>query len=259
MRFLSSIILILFAQSLFGQNKPITYSNSLNAYYNKSALNKAPFFEPKINIITLNADSTFEFWSMPNASCFTWSQYKGTWKKEKDTIQFYDNYEIFENDMRVTYKKDNKQEYHINFFTDRNSEFKNKEIKIQYVYDNNAHLEDVEKIFYLNTINEIKISFHDIPNHDKLAAIRIEYLLNDKEKRFGYLTENEILNLKKGDLSNIIGVEFIENPKKETVYRKIKGVIKNNAIVVVSTKKNKTTLPDYHREIMFENSYALDK
>jgi hypothetical protein len=254
-RFMPSIILILFAQSLFGQ----TYRNSLNAYYNKSNLSGNAFFEPKINEITFNTDSTFEFWSRPNMSCFTWHQYKGTWKKEKDTILFYDNYEVVENDMRVTYNKNNKQKYRISFFTDKNSGFKNKEIKIQYVYDYNAHLEDSEKILYLNTNNVIEIPFHDIPNHDKLAAIRIEYLLNYKEKRFGYLTENHTINVRNGDLPNVIGVELVENPKKEIVYRKIKAVIQNNTIVIVSTTKNKTMLPDYHEEIMFEDSYALDK
>lgn len=265
--FILSIILILFGQLLFAQDKPVSFSNLQNAYYNKdtsNAIKDGPlkglnYFEPKVNEITLNTDSTFDFWSKPNVSCFTWQEYKGTWKKSKDTIVFYDNYEITENDIRVTYKKDSEHKYHIHFFTDKKSELKNKEIKTQYVYDYDAHLDDFEKLLHINKNNEIEISFQDISSIDKLAAIRIEYLLNDGQKRFGYLTQNNILNKKNGDLPNIIRVEFVENPKKEIVYRTIKGIVQNGALVIVSTAKSKVTLPDYHSEIMFEKSYALDK
>ncbi|HTD97810.1 MAG TPA: hypothetical protein VK668_00920 [Mucilaginibacter sp.] len=259
MRPILTVILTLFIVVAFGQGKHLTYINYQNAYYNKSTLKEDAFFESKINEITLKADSTFEFWSRPNMSCFTWREYKGNWKKEKDTILFYDNYEVVENNMKVTYKKSNKRKYHINFFTDKNCDFTNKEIKIQYIYDYNAHLEDTGKTFYINTNSVIEIPFQEIPNHNKLAAIRIEYLLNDKEKRYGFLTENKTLNIKNGDLPNVIGVELIENPRKEIVYRKIKAVIQNNTIIIVSTTKSKVTLPDYHEEIMFENSYALNK
>ena len=265
--FISSTILIFFGQILFAQNKLVTYSNPQNAYYNKdisNSLKEGPlkglyFFEPKVNEITLNTDSTFDFWSRPNVSCFTWQEYKGTWKKSKDTILFYYNYEIAENDMRVTYKKNSEHKYNIHFSTDKKSGLKNKEIKIQYVYDYDAHLEDFEKILNLDRNNELEISFQDITSINKLAAIRIEYLLNDEQKRFGYLTQNKIINKKNSDLPNIIRVEFVENPKKEIVYRTIKGIVQNGVLVIVSTAKSKTTLTDYHSEIMFEKSYALDK
>jgi len=254
-----TIILTFFILAVRGQSKLITYSNDLNAYYNKSNLNTDAFLELKINEITLNTDSTFEFWSRPNVSCFTWHQYKGTWKKVEDTVLFYDNYEVVENDMRAAYKKDGKQRYHISFSTDKNSGFRNKDIKIQYVYDYNAHLGDIEKTFYLNANNVIEIPFQDIPNLIKLAAIKIEYQLSSEEKRFGYLTENKFLNIKNRDLPNIIGVEFVETPKTEIVHRTIKGIIRNNALSIISTIKTQTTLPDYHDEIMFENSYTLNK
>lgn len=266
-RFISSIILIFFGQILFAQSKSITYSNLQNAYYNKdtsNALKDGPlkglaFFEPKVNEIILNTDSTFDFWSRPNVSCFTWQEYKGTWKKLKDTILFYDNYEVDENDVRVTYKRNGEHKYHIYFTTDKKSELENKEIKIQYVYDYNTNLKGVEKILHLNKNNELEISFQDISSIDNLTAIRIEYLLNNEQKRFGYLTQNKILNIKNGDLPNIIRVEFVENPRKEIVYRTIKGVARDNILVIFSTSKSKITLPDYHGDIKFEADYTLDK
>ncbi|MFD1258719.1 hypothetical protein ACFQ3S_18070 [Mucilaginibacter terrae] len=265
--FISSTILIFFGQILFAQNKLVTYSNLQNAYYNKDTSNAVKdgplkglaFLEPKVNEITLNTDSTFDFWSRPNVSCFTWRKYKGTWKKSRDTVLFYDNFEVVENDVRVIYKKNNEPIYHIRFFTDKNSELNNRVIKVQYIYDFNFHLEDIEKLFYLNVNNEIEIPFQDILNRDKLAAVRIEYLLDNKQKRFSYLTQNGTVNIKESDLPNVIGVEFVENPKKEIVYRTIKGLVKNGAMVIVSTIKSKISLPDYHSEIMFEKSYTLDK
>ena len=61
------------------------------------------------------------------------------------------------------------------------------------------------------------------------------------------------------NISNIINVEFIERPQKEIVYRTIRAVVKNDTLTIVSSSKTKTILPDYHREIEFEDSYSLNK
>ena len=127
------------------------------------------------------------------------------------------------------------------------------------MYDYDAHLKDTEKTFHLNSKNTIEIPFKDISSQDKLSAIRIEYLLNYKENRFGYLTENKITNVKDCDLPNSIEVEFIENPRRETVYRTIKAVTKNNTLIIVSQTRKETTVPDYYPKIVFENSYTSGK
>jgi hypothetical protein len=249
-------ILLLFALQSSGQKFPLTFTN-----YGKpmAAFAKDTFYSSKIHEITLSSDFTFEFWSRQSISCFTWHHYEGTWKKEKDTLLFSDNYEIVENDTRSTYCKDSRPSFFIAFKTDKNSELRNKAIKIQFVYDYDAHLEDSEKVFTLKTDNTLDIPFKSIPNLSKLAAIRIEYQLNYKEKRYSYLTENNMINIKIADIPNLINVEFVENPKKEIVHRTIKGVIKKDTLVIVSTSKTATTLPDYHGQIEFEDSYTLLK
>lgn len=103
------------------------------------------------------------------------------------------------------------------------------------------------------------ILFKDVPNLDKIAALRIEYLLNFTEKRYTYLTENKTVNIKENDLPNIINVEFIERPKKEIVYRTITALVKKDKLKIISISKTKTTLPDYKSEIQFEESYSLKK
>lgn len=267
-QFIATLLLILATagQTVYGQTKAITFSNDLNAYYNQTrpkdtlkGLAGFRFFEPKINEITLNPDATFEFWSRPNMSCFTWHSYKGTWKKNNDTLLFYDNYQVEENDTKATYKKGSRQEFLITFKTDKGSILKNKSIKINYEYDYDAHIDSPEKVFTLNENNSVVISYKDIPNLDKLAAIRIEYLLNYTEKRYNYLTENKTINRKEGDVPNIIEVEFVEKPKKEIVYRTIKAVVKSDTLKIVSSSKTKIILPDYYRDIEFEDSYSLNK
>lgn len=256
-----TLILTTLGQATYGQDKVITFSNSLNAYYTKAKPKDTllRFFDPKINQITLNPDASFEFWSRPNVSCFTWHSYKGTWKKNNDTLIFNDSYQVEENDTKATYKRDSRSEFVITFRTDKNSVLNNKSIKIQYEYDYDAHLDIPEKTFYLNTNNSLVIPYKDIPNLDKLAAIRIEYLLNYTEKRYNYLTENKTINVKQGNIPNIISVEFIERPLKEIVYRTIRAVVKNEILIIVSNSKTKTILPDYYRDIEFEESYTLDK
>jgi hypothetical protein len=261
-----TLTLVFAGQTIYGQDKAITFSNNLNAYYNQTrpkdtlkGLAGFRFFEPKINEITLNTDATFEFWSRPNMSCFTWHSYKGSWKKDNDTLLFYDNYQVEENDTKVTYVRGSKQEFVLTFKTDKGSALKNRIIKIQYEYDYDAHIDSPEKIFTLNSNNSIVIPYKDVPNLDKLAAIRIEYLLNYTDKRYNYLTENKTINVKQSEVPNIIDVEFLESPKKEIVYRTIKAVVQNDTLKIVSSSKTKTILPDYYRDIEFEDSYSLNK
>lgn len=264
-QFIVTLLLILTTagQKIYGQTKAITFRNNLNAYYSetrpKDSLIGFRFFEPKINEITLNPDATFEFWSRPHMSCHTWHSYKGTWKRVKDTIFFYDNYQVDELDTRATYKKDSKKQFIITFKTDKNSDLKNRNIKVQYWYDYDAHLENPETTFTLTADNSVVIPFADIPNLDKLASIRVEYLLNFTEKRYNFLTENKTANVKQADIPNIINVEFVEKPKKEIVYRTIKSVVKDGNLKILSTTKTTVSLPDYYRDIEFEDSYAISK
>lgn len=264
-QFIATLLFLLLTvgQTMYGQTKAIIFRNDLNAYYSetrqKDTLKGFSFFKPKINEITLNPDASFEFWSRPNMSCFTWHSYKGTWKRDKDTIFFYDNYEVDELDTRATYKKDSKKEFVITFKTDKNLGLKNRNIKIQYWYDYDAHLETPETNFTLTADNSVTIPFADIPNLDKLASIRVEYLLNFTEKRFDFLTENKTANVIQADIPNIINVLFVEKPKKEIVYRTIKSIEKDGNLKILSVTKTTVNLPDYHRNIEFEDSYALSK
>jgi hypothetical protein len=254
-----TILFFLTGQITYGQDGSIKYSNDANAYYSRKAQQRDTFFASKINEITLNLNSTFQFWSRPHASCFTWHHYDGTWKKDKDSLFFFDNYQVEERDTRVKYKKGPRQEFVISFKTDKNSALKNRSIKIQYEYDFDAHIDSREKIFHLNAGNAVIIPYKDIPNLHKLASIRIEYLLNYTEKRYHFLTESNTVNIKQGDIPNIIKVEFIERPQKEIVYRTIRAVVKNDKLMIVSSSKTKTILSDYRGEIEFENSYTSDK
>ena len=247
--------LFLCSLTALGQKNTLTFTN----YGQPIPFGRDTFYSNKIHEITLNPDLTYDFWSRPYISCHTWRHHKGTWKKAKDTLIFLDNYEVIERDTRTTYNNDCSSFFSINFKTDKNDVLKNREIKVQFFYDFHSHLEDSVRELTFNLNNTLQIPYSDIPNFSQLASIRIEYLLNGTEKRYDFLTENNTVNVKKGDIPNIIVVEFVEAPKKEVVYRTIKGIIQKGTLVIISATKTKINLPDYYPEIEFEDKYELRK
>ena len=253
---LKILFFILFTQYLFSQEKSVVYVNSAKAYYDKPKnyfSNETTFCD-----LTINSNFTFSFYSRPNLSCFTWKEIKGKWKKEKNIYTFSSQYEVKENDTRFTFSKDEKKRYFLKFRTDKKAELKNRNIEIEYMYDFDAKIEDVEKTMNFNQNNSIEIPFDEIPNLDKLASIRIKYELNSSEIRYAYITENKTVNIKEKDIPNVVEIEFVEFPKKEIVYRTTIGKIENEKLEIVSSKLTKPTLPYYLREIGFEKYYKIE-
>jgi len=254
---LKALILILFTQFLFSQEKSIVYENDAKSYYNKNYSwnsNDLSFCD-----LTISPDSTFSFYCRPNISCFSWHEIKGKWKIKKNIYTFLSQYEVSEKDMRFTFNNDSEKRYLLKFKTDKKSELKNRSIKIEYVYDYDAKIDDFEKIMSFNQNNSIDIPYTEIPNLDKLAAIRIEYQLNSSERRYGYITENKMVNIKVKDIPNVVEIEFVEEPKKEIVYRTTIGKLENEKIEIISSTKTNTSLPDYIIDIGFEKYYQLRK
>lgn len=252
------LFLILLTQCVFAQNKPLVFRNNIGAYHDYVSdfdnLNELTFSE-----ITINPNSTFSFYSRPYVSCLTWKEVKGKWKKQNELYMFFSQYEIVENDTRFFLKQDSNNRYLFRFKTDKNSELKNRMIKIEYVYDFDDKLDDFEKEFILNQDNSVEILFSEIPNLEKLASIKVDYQLSVNKRRYAYITENKTVNLKESDIPNVIEIEFIEKPKKEIVYRTIKGKIDNGKLEIISSEKTKSKLPDCSQEIGFERYYELEK
>jgi hypothetical protein len=256
MRALFIIAFFLFAQHINAQKMSLTYTN----YGTPIVFGKDSIRTNKIHEIIVHPDSTFEFWSRPlPASCLTWHGYKGTWGIEKDTLVFLDRYEVMENDVQVSYQKNITSAFLISFKTDKNSVLTTRKIKLQFVYDFKENLENIDSVFDLSMHNTLTIPFKSIPNFNQLASLKVEYQLNAKDKRSGYLTTNHTVNVRHGDIPNIINVQFVEVPKKETIYRTFKGVFKENTIVIISSNKTRCSLPDYWQDIEFESSYKLTK
>ncbi|GEC77917.1 hypothetical protein [Flavobacterium aquatile] len=251
--------LILSTQFLFAQEKPIVFENNAKAYSNKNFdefSNERSFCD-----LTISQDSTFSFYSRPHLSCYTWNEIKGKWKKEKNIYTFLSEYQVTENDTRLTFAKDSTKKYLLKFATDKKSTLKNRSIKIVYMYDFYAEIkiDDIEKIMSFNQDNSIEIPFDEIPNHEKLASFRIEYFLSASEKRYQYITESKMVNVKERDIPNIVEIEFVEQPKKEMVYRTTIGKLEGDKLEIVSSVKTKPSLPEYLTEIGFEKYYELRK
>lgn len=251
------IFLILLSQSLFCQEKAVVYENDATAYWNKSR-NEFSNEETYCDL-TINPDSTFSFYSRPAMSCFTWHEIEGKWKKRNEIYTFSSQYEVSENDTRISYNQNSSKKFLLKFKTDKNSELMNRNIKIEYLYDFDSKLEDVEKSMNFNQNNIIEIQFSEIPNFDKLASIRILYLLNSKDRRDGYITKNKYVNVREVEIPNVVEIEFVEIPKKETIYRTTIAKLHNGKLEIISNDKTKTTLPEYLSEIGFEKYYNLRK
>lgn len=256
-KYLITILMIGLVHGLHAQVKSVTYTNSLNAYYSDTTSKKFYPLEPTINKITLNSDATYEMLSQPSIGCLTWREYHGRWDKHGDTILLKDSYVVYEKDNKLSFSKDNRDEYYIRLLV-KGRRLSNTRIKVGYVYDFDSKLKDIDTVGLLNNRNEIAISFKDVPNRDKLASIRITYNFNN-EKRDVFLTTGEVPNIRHGDIPNMIEAELIENPKKEIIYRTVKAIIKNNTISAISISKTTTQLHDYFDELKFADNYTLVK
>jgi len=247
------IISLIIGQSAFGQNTPISFVNYADNKENSEILFE---LDERISEITLKTENEFEFWSRPNVSCLTWREYNGTWKRENDTIIFFDQYDVMENDVKFTFQNNpNNEKFKIYFATDKNSELKKTEIKIQFVYDYDADLKDIDLKANLDNSGNIEIPFTNIPNLKDLASIRYELILPNNHKRYGYITENNTVNKKQKDLQNCIEVTLVEQPKKETIFRVTKAILMDGKLKVISSSKTKSYLPDYMSELVFKEVY----
>lgn len=169
------------------------------------------------------------------------------------------NYEVVENDIRFVFNHDTVERYRFKFSTNKKTELINRQIKVSYVYDFDAHIDGLENIIYLKEGNTIEIPYADVPNRQHLASIRIEYYLNSQEKRYGWITEYNVLNVKKGDVPNVVEVEFVKTPKRETVHRTIKAIIDDEVLKILSSTKTRASLPDFYPEMHLADKYYLRK
>jgi len=247
------VISLFLTLEVVAQVKPITYSNRGQALKTKTGT----FYSNKIHDIILSPDATFKFWSRPGTSCFLWRSLEGTWKKNNDTLYFSDEYQIDQDDVTSSYRKNKRQSFFLDFRTDKRHPLDNKQIQITYIYDYNSHLTDIPRYLTLTAKNTLEIPFKDIPKYNQLASIKIEYQLNDSLKRNDYLTTNRFVNLRQHDIPNIISVIFVERPKSEMIQRVTTGVIRNGKLFIVSTEKSVSKLKDYGENFEFEDGYVL--
>lgn len=251
------LFLFFFTQYLFSQEDPTVYENDSKAYYNEifnEFSNERSFCD-----LSLFPNHTFSFYSRPHLSCSTWQEVKGNWTKRKNIYTFLSQYEVVENDTRFKFNSDSLKRYLLKFRTDKKSELKNRIIKIQFMYDFDSELDDINKTMSLNESDAIEIPFLGIFNQDKLASIRIEYQLSSSEKRYSYITENKTVNIKEKDIPNVIEIVFVEKPIKEIVYRTTVGKLEGERLEIISSTKTKPNLPEYLQEIGFEKYYQLRK
>lgn len=252
MRPLFLSILFLLAQRASAQMIPLTFLNYPATYSKVTGV--------KVHEIKINPDSSFTYRSVPLIGCKPWYVWKGTWNKKEDTLLLTDNYELEEDNVRVNYQKDSSASFRIHFKTDKNVLLTPKTVYTRYYWDFGTRGEDSVVELNIGDMSTLVIPFSSIPHFDKLSAMAVEYPWNAKENRIAYLTENKFLNRKEVDIPNVINVEFVEIPKKEIVYRTTKCMIQKEKLIIISSTKTKSTLPERRREMLeFDPTYPLKK
>lgn len=217
-------------------------------------------YDERISSIHFTTDKDFEFWSRPMVSCLTWKEYKGTWVSKNDTIIFSDQFEVHETDSKFQFSNQEANEFYLlKFKTDKNSNLQNKKIEVQFVYDFDSEFDDVKLDTVLDQNANLKIPYYKIPNQNKLASIRFEIHLENKEKRYNYITEYQTVNKKTKDLPNQITIILIEHPKKEIVYRTTKALYFDHKLKVISTEKTKSIYDDFLENLLFKDFYEFSK
>ncbi|CAM1361733.1 conserved hypothetical protein [Tenacibaculum litopenaei] len=252
------IISLLIGYPVFGQNTPISFVNNERA---KDTIGDFVLdWDERISEITLTSKTEFEFRSFPSrSSCLTWREYYGTWERKNDTLVFSDQYELIENDTRLKFvNKPSNNYYTLNFKTDKSSDLRNKEIVIELVYDYDSGLKSKKLDLELNDENFLIIPFNKIPDRNQLASFCYEYLLTDGDKRYGYITKSNTVNVKENELPNFAEITIIEVPKKEIVYRTTKAIVKADKLKIVSTEKTTSNLTDYNQNLAFKEDYAIE-
>lgn len=248
------ILFSLLNVDVISQICPATYTN----YELKDSLkinDVLVYWDGEIQEIILSPNNEFTFVNRPMTSCLSWKYYKGKWELKNDTIIFTEQIEIEEKDVVFSFSNDHDPVYKINFETDRKSKLKNKEIEIKFIYDFDSDLKEVTIKKKLDKDFNLQIPFNEVPNRENLASVKFEYLLRRGDKRIGYITDGHVVNRKENDLQNIIEVTFIEKPRKEMIFRKTIGVLMGNKIIIISSEKSKSSLPDYSDELYFKDFY----
>lgn len=213
-------------------------------------------WDDRVSEINFKSETDFTFNIMPNVSCLTWRELNGKWENRNDTIFFYDQYEIYERDVRFKFSNNSLNNfYHLKFKTDHNSTWSNQEIKIDFVYDFDSQLDNLKSVWQLSDDFSLNIPYDKIPNLERLASIRYEFNLTTIGKRTGYITTSDRVNVRTEHIPNEIQITLIENPRKETVRRLIKGILKDDIIKIVSTEKSDVTLKDNTEELKFKEDY----
>ncbi|MEO9954578.1 hypothetical protein [Nonlabens sp.] len=249
--------LLIFLLGTLAQSQIVSHSYVNFANDNHAVDTAVIDWDDRVSQITFNSETDFTFHVMPNVSCLTWRELNGKWKKRNDTIFFYDQYEVYERDVRFKFSNNNQNKfYHLKFKTDRNSKLLDDEIKIDFVYDYDYQLDNVKSVWQLSDDFSLNIPYDKIPNLDRLASIRYEFNLTTIGKRTGYITTSDRVNVRTEHIPNEIQITLIENPRKETVRRLTKGVLKDDIIRIISTEKSDATLTDYTEELKFKEDYV---
>ncbi|GLB47885.1 hypothetical protein [Neptunitalea lumnitzerae] len=238
-----------------------TFINGSTAYWNKTSdLDTSK----SINDITLRADNTFQVYSRPSYSCWSWQSYEGNYTIHKDTLTMFSNYEVKEASYTISYSNTEKREaYRIHFNLDNNTSLNTETVFIAYNYDEYSHIKTTKDTLYTNTNGVLEIPFKRVKHRKKLTSIQIK--LQRNIDYVVHIKNDNSLDIKPFEIPNTIQVALKTNPKIDTVYRTVKAILNDTFLRVISINKTVSKYPEadygngiYFHDLHYESIYTLN-
>ena len=218
MRHITTIILLLLCQILFGQVKFGTYSQ----------VDTTLFADLK-----LYSDNKFDFYDTRNGSCWLWTHTIGSWKLNKDTIIFsWKSSWTERSDSIISSRNINIRQIEVTFLYDNGVPISNVQVSLSCLFDKN-------EIKYLtDTKGKVTIPQKYNMDSDKKMCPGSERMLRfDIKNSIVELSSSTSLDYFIDSLDNVLTVLVKRNPKTTYNLETKKYLIAGNKLIDIDPKE----------------------
>ena len=215
MRHITTILLLLLCQHLFGQVKFGTYSLIDTSFYAD---------------MTISPDKKFDFYDTRGSSCFAWAHYIGKWELIKDTVIF-----SWQNNWTESFDS-----------IISSTDFQNKNIQIKFLYDDGKPIANIKTSLsclfdsnpkkYCTDIHGI-VTIPQKVSTKRLCAIHDRMLSFDIDNKIVKLSSNTSLDYYAASLRNKFTIIIKKKPRSysETITKKY--LLNGNTLVDIDRKE----------------------
>ncbi|MEO0471580.1 MAG: hypothetical protein AAF206_18260 [Bacteroidota bacterium] len=223
-----------------------------------------------IHHIELQPNGSFSMLDMSSGSCYLWRQYDGQWRQNGDSVFLTHQYEVKGPEMLFTHSSQpDKQYFEFDFSANPSHLLREREVELRFHYafdriDENGEsvrldgqVQDFSYRAILNQNNQIFLPFDSVPQVHQLFAISFSFRISTDQTREAEFNHGNSFLTISTDLPNQIQILLVEQPERETIYRKLTAIIKENQLHLVTNTHTETHLEDPARRWRFFPTYEM--